>query len=119
MGPLSPPKTATAERRRAARIPHEQPCKVYQPRQRRFVAGTTRNLSMGGAMIELNQQIPLLPGERVQVGLGVRRTDGFLKLDEMVEAEVLRAVTFDGRTTIALQYRGREDDAGRLAPRAA
>lgn len=107
------------DRRRESRIPHEQPCKIFQPRQRRFVAGTTCNLSGGGAMIRLNQQLPLLPGERVRVGLGLRRTDGFLKVEEMVEAEVLRAVSFDGCTTIALQYRGREDGAGRVAPMAA
>jgi hypothetical protein len=117
--PSLAPTAATPDRRRETRIPHEQPCKIYQPRDRRFVAGSTCNLSPGGAMVRLNQQLAMLPGETVRVGLGVRRTDSFLKLEEMVEAEVLRAVSFDGCTTIALQYRAREDDAGRRSPRAA
>ncbi len=63
-------------------------------------------------MVTLNQCVPIVAGERVRIGMGVRRTDGFLKVDEMVEAEVVRAVSFDGRTTVALEYRRRDSDRG-------
>ncbi|MGA1632919.1 MAG: PilZ domain-containing protein, partial [Phycisphaerales bacterium] len=105
---LAPP----AERRATTRVAHEQPCKLWRPADDRFVAGTTSNLSGGGAMVTLNQCVPIVAGERVRIGMGLRRTDGFLKVDEMVEAEVVRSVSFDGRTTVALQYRRRDSDRG-------
>ncbi len=103
--------TLLSERRSSPRVQHEQPCKVWRPSDDRFVAGTTCNLSTGGAMVTLNQCVPIAAGERVRVGMGVRRTDSFLKIDEMVEAEVVRSVSFDGRTTLSLQYR-RGDSVG-------
>jgi hypothetical protein len=93
-----------ADRRTSTRVPHEQPCKVYCPREDRFVAGTTCNLSRGGAMLRLEQCMPVVPGERLRVGMGARRHDALLKVEEMVEAQVLRAVSYDGRTTIAVEY---------------
>jgi hypothetical protein len=87
---------------------HEQPCKLYRPSDDRFVAGTTCDLSDGGVMVRLNQHLPIVPGETVRVGMGPRRSDGFLQVRDMIEADVLRSVSFDGHTTLALRYRRSE-----------
>ncbi len=93
------------ERRAHERIWLARPCKVYDPALRRYLPGTTRNLSVRGAFIQVNRTIDHHPGDRLYLGIALKRPQGILPAAEMNEVEVVwsRQVT-DGRTGLAVRF---------------
>ncbi|HZW09171.1 MAG TPA: PilZ domain-containing protein [Phycisphaerales bacterium] len=55
------------ERRRHERRPVERACKLIHPSSLRYLAARTRDLSSGGALLELPAERPLAVGDRVDV----------------------------------------------------
>ena len=93
-----------AERREHPRVELTRPCKIYDPRSRRYVAGTTWNVSRQGVLVELKRPLPLVPGDRLFVGLAMRRREAVLCRSEMIPGAVVRSVlTADDHTVVALQ----------------
>ncbi|MHC5001538.1 MAG: PilZ domain-containing protein [Planctomycetota bacterium] len=91
------------ERRQQPRIEYVRPCKVYDPRSRRYVAGSTWNVSRGGILVELKRPLPLVPGDRLFVGLATRRRDAVICRSEMLPGSVVRsAMTPNDHTVVAL-----------------
>src|SRR5690554_3451248 len=64
------------ERRDTNRLEIIRPCKVYVPRMEKYLAGTTWNISEGGALLQLNRPVVLERGQRVFVGIAAKRRDG-------------------------------------------
>ncbi|MBC22798.1 MAG: hypothetical protein CMJ32_02620 [Phycisphaerae bacterium] len=92
------------DRRVHDRIDINRPTKVHHKRLDRYVAGTTSNLSAGGACIEIETQVPFEPGTRIHVGVAMKRRDSLLFADEMIPATVLRSLSCEGRTNIAIRF---------------
>ena len=92
------------ERRAHERIWLARPCKVYDPALRRYLAGTTCNLSASGAFFQVNRKIDHHPGDRLYLGIALKRRQGILPAAEMHEVEVVwsRQAT-DGRTGLAVR----------------
>ena len=66
------------ERRAHERIWLARPCKVYDPALRRYLAGTTCNLSASGAFFQVNRKIDHHPGDRLYLGIALKRRQGIL-----------------------------------------
>ncbi len=83
----------------------ERPCKVYDPALRRYLSGTTRNLSARGAFIQVTRTIDHHPGDRLYLGIALKRRQGILPAADMHEVEVVwsRQAT-DGRTGLAVRF---------------
>lgn len=94
------------ERRRQPRIEFVRPCKVYDARSRRYIAGRTWNVSHEGVLVELHGPVPLVPGDELHVGVAARRREAVLCRREMLAGRVVRAaMTADDRTVVALRLR--------------
>jgi hypothetical protein len=78
------------ERRTHARIKLERPCKLYLPHVGKYVAGSTWNLSAGGVLLQLGLPAGIAPGDRLYVGIALKRRQAVLTAGEMLEAEVIR-----------------------------
>lgn len=108
------------ERRSSARLPLVRPCKVFEPRGHRYISGCSRNVSAGGMLITLDRRLPLEIGDRLYVGLASSRRQALLRSDEMAEARVVRVLSREGETMLAVQFaHARESDALRWPSRRA
>ncbi len=64
-----------------------------------------RNLSAGGAFVELHGGRRLMPGESVRLAVEARR--GLVRHDEMLEAAVVRGGNYAGqRQFVAVRFLG-------------
>lgn len=108
------PSRPGEERRRNKRFRIARDGKVFLPAARQYLSAQTRDLSVGGALLEVETDRPLSPGEAVQVA--VASTDSALVRDDaMVHAVIVRARALGGRRqSIAVRYTG-----ARAAARAA
>jgi PilZ domain len=111
--------TVDGDRRRHPRQILQRPCKVFDPRGRRYLNAQTSDISGGGALIDLPRLIDLRPGDKVYLGIALKRRDQFLRADEMLESHVVRAVqTVDDHTALAVEFRMPQEqvDATSLEP---
>jgi c-di-GMP-binding flagellar brake protein YcgR len=92
------------ERRSSVRRPLVRPCKVFEPRGHRYISGCTRNVSPGGMLIALDRCLPLEIGDRLYVGTASSRRQALLRADDMVEARVVRVLSHEGETILAVQF---------------
>ena len=93
------------DRRAHPRHVLQRPCKVFDPHGRRYQSASTCDISAGGALIDLPRLTNLRPGDKVYVGIALKRRDEFLRADEMLEAQVVRALpTMDDHTALAVQF---------------
>ncbi|MHC4909996.1 MAG: PilZ domain-containing protein [Planctomycetota bacterium] len=91
------------DRRDDPRIELNRPCKVYDVRGQRYLAGMTWNVSRGGMCLEVDRPLELSPGDSIYVGIAARRREAVLCQHDMIEARVVRStLTVDDRTTIAV-----------------
>lgn len=95
------------DRRDGPRVSLSRPCKVYDPKSGKYIAGTTRNVSAGGLSMVAFKSLPLEAGDRLYVGITKKRRQALLKSDEMVEIEVVRALASTaGDTAIGAKFVG-------------
>ena len=93
------------ERRCHERITVDRPCKVYHRTLRKYFAGSTTDLSDGGVLLTLHTPVYVQPGERLYMGIALKRRQPLLHAEEMRPVEVLRsAITPDGRRAIAVRF---------------
>ena len=83
------------ERRTRDRLTLLRPCKVYVPRLGRYLHGSTWNLSPCGALLELDLPVPLEPGDRLFVGVAIKRRQAIFASDDMMGAGILRVLPTD------------------------
>ena len=93
------------ERRRHPRQPTDRAVKVYHEPSRRYRGGVARDLSAGGALVELHSGRRLMPGESVRLTMAGHR--GLARHDEMLKAVVVRGGTStSGRQFVAVRFTG-------------
>lgn len=103
---MSNPSSFITERRRHRRFGIERDGKVYAPDTRTYSPARTRDLSVGGAMLEVDADRPFTPGQRVDIAVA-SSTDGIVRNESMVQAVVIRADALRGKKqTIAVRYLG-------------
>lgn len=97
--------TGELERRGAARAPVDWTVKVGADGVR-YLAGRTRNVSAGGALLRLEGPTGprLQPGQRVRLGFADRTGPGVLATARMVEATVLRRVDHGEGQEVAVRF---------------
>ncbi len=79
-------------------------CKVIHRDSLHFANALTRNLSEGGALLEVDSHRPLSPGDEIEVGIE-QDERGFIAAEELIFARVVRAGSFGkGRQLIAVEY---------------
>jgi hypothetical protein len=62
---------ATIERRRGLRIAQCRPVKVFEPTSARYIPGHTEDVSATGLRIELPVSAPVIPGNLINVHVGL------------------------------------------------
>jgi hypothetical protein len=93
------------ERRTHERVNVERPCKLYLPRVGKYASGSTWNLSAGGVLLQLDLPVGISPGDRLYVGIALKRRQAVLAAGDMIEAEVLRVQqTTDDRVAVAARF---------------
>lgn len=91
-----------ADRRRSPRVRISRPCKVHDPRSGKYLSGSTRDLSSGGVLLEIDRPLDIAPGQTLHVGIAQKRREVLIREADMVELQVVRALgTPDGRTVVA------------------
>lgn len=97
------------DRRQFPRADLNRPCKIFLPAAARFLAGRTRNLSAGGALVEIDGPRDLKPGDTLELGIAWSNR-ALLPADALIEAKVVRHVASlilpDGTTrrTIGVRF---------------
>ncbi len=107
------------ERRAHPRTDLARPCKLYDPTRYKYLPGTTWNLSASGAFLEVDRPIAARPGDRLYLGIALKRRQGILPASEMLEARVIRTLqATDNRSVLAVRFIN-ESEAATMAPRRA
>src|SRR5438270_7570157 len=60
-----------AERRRGFRIRQNRPIKIFEPTSHRYFGGQTRDVSATGLKVELPLSMPVLPGNTIDIHVGL------------------------------------------------
>lgn len=89
------PDSVCVERRRHERAAVERPCKLLHAPSLRYLSARTRDLSPGGALLELSRQREIAVGDRVDV-LVDWAARGLVNRDAMLRATVVRLGERDG-----------------------
>lgn len=94
----------SAERRSNARLQVQRPCKVIVNASRRFVPALTRNVSVSGAMLDVQSPRLLSPGE--EIGVAVAWNDApVVRASQIMSARVVRALLGPGGVqTVAVAF---------------
>ena len=101
--------TTGSDRRRDTRLPLDRPVKVQCLHTGRYLAGHTRNLSAGGALVGIEQPSLMIPGQRVKIGVAHTKQDVVLSHEGMAEATVVRSMGHRGRQTVAVMFDQRQE----------
>jgi len=92
------------DRRRERRRPVEQDCKLFHRPSRRYLPATTRNLSTGGALIEIHSNRPLAAGEAVELLIDLLGGPILLEGDPVTGTIVRIDSWDDDRQAVALRF---------------
>lgn len=95
----------TPERRRDPRISTHRPVKVKcEQTVGKYIAGTTDNISDGGAMLMLDYPRLLTKGQKIQIGIAAYPTTGMLLAEEFIEATIVRSLGHGETQHVAVRY---------------
>ncbi|MEX2215850.1 MAG: PilZ domain-containing protein [Phycisphaeraceae bacterium] len=100
--------SSSSERRHDARLELTRPVKVKCLLTGRYLPGRSRNLSSGGALLEIDHPSLLVPGQRILIGVAQTKQDVLLAADEMAPATVVRSAGLRGTQTVAVQFDHRQ-----------
>jgi hypothetical protein len=93
------------ERRRHERLPLVRPCKLYEPRSRKYIPALTEDLSRSGVLLHVPRILELVPGDLIYVGVALKRRQAVIPGDEMLPARVIRRLqSTSGQTIIAAEF---------------
>ena len=102
------------ERRFGARVNLSRKCKVFDPRSRRYIAGTTCDVGPGGMKLRLDRGSPFDRGDTVYIGIAPKRRVALIAADDLIEAKVVRSLRLTtGELAVAVSFVDDESqDAG-------
>ena len=93
------------DRRADIRISLTRPCKVFEARSCKYVAGMTCNVSPEGMLLRLSRPLAAERGDLVYVAVAQKRQRGLLRSADMIEARVVRSLGIGGgETVVALAF---------------
>lgn len=92
------------ERRRDERLDVSRPAKVQCGVTGRYIPARVRNLSAGGALIELRTGTPLASGQAIRVGIPHHDRIPLLASTDFAPAHVIRSLSHDGLHHVALEF---------------
>lgn len=92
--------TIERDRREAPRVSITRPCKIYRPRNQKYYAGMTSDLSSGGACIRISHPVECEVGEKIFLGIAQKRRQALLRSHEMMAAEIVRILPISNQETI-------------------
>ncbi len=93
------------DRRAHQRLRVARPCKLYVPKTQRYLPGSTRNVSAGGALLSAVAHPAVAAGDRLWVGIALTRRQGILLSNQMLKATVVRlTLAADGEMVLALRF---------------
>jgi c-di-GMP-binding flagellar brake protein YcgR len=92
------------ERRRDERIDVSRPAKVQCGITGRYIPARVRNLSTGGALIELRTRTPLVSGQSLRVGIAHNDRQPLLSATDLAEAQVIRSLSHDDTHHVAIEF---------------
>jgi len=104
---VEPPEEALdgRDRRKHPRRPLERPAKLFMPKSGRFLAGSTRNLSVGGVLVVAEADARMEPGDAIHmtVAFGERF---IVPMSELVPGTIVRVDPCDDPScvTLAIAY---------------
>lgn len=92
------------ERRREQRVEVSRPAKVQCADTGRFLPAWVRNLSAGGALLELRTRTPLMGGQPIRVGIALGAHQAMLRNADLADARVVRSLSRDDVHQVAVQF---------------
>ena len=93
------------ERRTEPRLPVDHLVKLRgENTGLRYHTARTRNVSPGGALLQLDGPTALRPGERVQLGFADHARTAVLPAAQMIEAVILRSLGHRNQQEIAVRF---------------
>lgn len=92
------------ERRRHPRLTVERPVKFQCRATGRYYAAATCNLSVAGALLEVDHPSRLVVGQEVRVAVAADATQVLLRACQMRDAVVVRSEGSGRRHRIAVQF---------------
>jgi hypothetical protein len=94
------------ERRESPRIRVTRPCKLFDPRSRKYIAGSTCDVSAGGMLLRVSRPLDLDPGDRLFVAVAQKRRQALLRSSDLIQLEVVRTVPLStNETAIGVRFR--------------
>jgi hypothetical protein len=98
------------DRRAHARVSLERPCKLYDGRTGRYVAGLTLDVSGGGVQVRTAQAVNLSRGDEVFIGIAQTRRQAILQTNEMMRGRVARCILGpDGGAALGIELQAKQD----------
>lgn len=102
--------TMDSDRRGADRIAIRRPCKVFEPRARKYVSGSTVNVARGGMLLRLDRPLALEPGDRLYVGVAQTRRHALVRSEELIEGTIVRSLVSAGEVYLAVRFETVRDE---------
>jgi len=103
--------TTVTERRSHERMPLSRVCKVYHRPSRRYLAGSTIDVSPGGIAMRLDRRGRVRVGDDIDVAIAWESA-GLVRAESMIPGKVVRTVlTPDGAAAVAVRFEGLEEIA--------
>jgi c-di-GMP-binding flagellar brake protein YcgR len=113
-----PPATDGSERRKHTRMYVRKPCKIFHRQTRQYLAASTHDFSIGGAMVWLESARPLTVGDEIELIVGWGAS-AIVTADAGVVGQVLRVLPMsEGKQAAAIRFKTVQDgvvDAARKA----
>jgi len=92
------------DRRQSTRVAIDHPCKVFHVPTRKYLPARSRDVSQGGALIDVFTPRPLVEGDEIEL-LIAWSSKTVLSASEQVRARVVRAAFHGSEQTVAVEFK--------------
>ena len=98
------------ERRRDPRVQVLRPVKTRCAESGKFYAGRMRNVSAGGALLEIDHPSLMVPGQPIRLGVAWADRQVVLDAGDMIDATVVRSLGRGPTQHVAVQFAQRHQE---------
>ncbi len=93
------------DRRGHKRVEMARACKLFVAKTGKYLSGITWNLSAAGALLEVKWPADLQPGDRLFLGIALKRRQAVVLANEMLDARIVRSLWItDDREVLGVQF---------------